>query len=165
MGRLADFSHPETAANAGRSGTWRQEVAKMRARIEKERTPAGKEALAIKTGAGGIVDAEFIAQTLCLAHGWQEPNTLRALVRARDNGALSAADADVLIENYRKLRRVEAILRRWSYEGETELPDEAAPMYRVAIRCGFTNAGEFQQAVARYRECIRRVYGSVMTSN
>ena len=36
----------------------------MRQRIEKERTPPGKEALAIKTGRGGLMDVEFIAQTL-----------------------------------------------------------------------------------------------------
>ena len=58
----------------------------MRARIEKERTPPGQDALAIKTGAGGLMDAEFLAQTVCLAQGWQEPNTLRALERARDSG-------------------------------------------------------------------------------
>lgn len=165
IGRLADFSQPATAATAGRAPGWRAEVVKMRVRIEKERTPAGKEALAIKTGAGGIVDAEFIAQTLCLAQGWQEPNTLQALVRARDRGALPAAEGEALIANYRKLRRVEAILRRWSYEGETELPDEPAPLHRVAIRCGFTNAADFQGAVARYRECIRGVYAKVMTNH
>ncbi len=53
-------------------------------RIEKERTPAGKDDLAIKTGKGGLMDAEFIAQTLCLENGWQEANTLRALERGRE---------------------------------------------------------------------------------
>ena len=56
----------------------------MRLRIEKERTPQGQDDLAIKTGKGGLMDAEFIAQALCLENGWQEANTLRALERARD---------------------------------------------------------------------------------
>jgi glutamate-ammonia-ligase adenylyltransferase len=161
-GELADFSHPATAAAPARDQNWRAEIAKMRRRIEKERTPAGQDALAIKTGVGGLMDAEFIAQTLCLEHGWHEPNTLRALQRARQRGALPATDADRLIENHRRLRRVEGILRRWSYEGETELPVDPAPLYRVAVRCGFTNADDFLQAVARYRANIRAVYRQVM---
>ena len=41
---------------------WKKEIAHMRSASKKERTPPGKEALAIKTGAGGLIDAEFIAQ-------------------------------------------------------------------------------------------------------
>ena len=140
------------------SPKWKREIHRMRERIEKERTPSGQDALAIKTGAGGLMDAEFLAQTFCLAHGWQEPNTLRALERARDAGALKPGDADKLIEGYRRLRRVEGILRRWSFEGETVLPDEDAPFYRVSIRCGFSSAKEFRGALARWRRDIRAVY-------
>ena len=130
----------------------------MRLRIEKERTPASKQSLAIKTGAGGLMDAEFIAQTLCLANGWQEANTLKALERARDSNALPNNDAEPLIENYRKLRRIEGILRRWSFEGETLLPADPAPLYRVAIRCGFRTAEAFMKAVEDYRKAIRGIY-------
>jgi glutamate-ammonia-ligase adenylyltransferase len=156
-GELTDFRNPGAAA-AGRDPNWKQEIAKMRLRIERERTPAGQETLAIKTGAGGLVDAEFIAQALCLAQGWREPNTLRALELARQQGVLPKDQADSLITNYRRLRRVESILRRWSYVGETTLPDDPAPLYRVSVRCGFTNAADFMRAVGRYRQCIREVY-------
>ena len=142
---------------------WRGAIARMRQRIETERTAAGQEALAIKTGAGGLMDAEFIAQTLALAHGWQEANTLRALLHAREENALALADADLLIENYRQLRRVEGILRRWSFEGETVLPLDPAPFYRVAVRCGFTTAETFRAAIATYRRAIRLVYKKVFT--
>jgi len=56
------------------------------------------------------------------------------------------------------LRRVEGILRRWSYEGETVLPDDAAPYYRVSVRCGFPSPGEFGKALAKWRKAIREVY-------
>src|SRR5262249_29659574 len=82
----------------------KEEIGRMRARIEKERTPAGKGELAIKTGAGGLIDAEFIAQALCLENGWNEPNTLRALQTAQSQAALPGDDAASLIDNYRKLR-------------------------------------------------------------
>jgi len=128
----------------------------MRIRIEKERTPAGKDDLAIKTGRGGLMDAEFIAQALCLEHGWQEAHTLKALERAHDMKVLP--DGEKLLENYRPLRRVEGILRRWSYEGETVLPDDPEPYYRVSVRCGFSTPEAFRVAMAQWRAAVREVY-------
>jgi glutamate-ammonia-ligase adenylyltransferase len=139
---------------------WKQRIHEMRMRIEKERTPVGQDELAIKTGRGGLVDAEFIAQALCLEHGWHEPHTLRALERGRDAGVLP--DAIALIANYRQLRRVEGILRRWSYEGETLLPDEPEPYYRVAVRCGFNTAEKFYAALAGWRQGVRNGYERVL---
>jgi glutamate-ammonia-ligase adenylyltransferase len=152
---LTNFKQP-TIPLAAFTPDWKQKIHQMRLRIEKERTPRGKDELAIKTGKGGLMDAEFIAQTLCLQNGWQEPNTLRALERGRAGKVLPRADN--LIENYRHLRRVEGILRRWSYEGETVLPDDPAPYYRVSVRCGFENAEAFRQAIAQCRREIREIY-------
>lgn len=147
---------PQGGGLAAYSPDWKQTIHQMRLRIEKERTPAGQDDLAIKTGKGGLVDAEFIAQGLCLEHGWPEANTVRALERARLAGLLP--NADKLIENYRRLRRVEGILRRWSYEGETVLPDDPAPYYRVSVRCGFPTPEAFRDALASWRAAIREVY-------
>jgi len=152
---LTDFRRPSLPL-AAYAPDWKQKINQMRMRIEKERTPPGKDGLAIKTGMGGLMDAEFIAQTLCLDNGWQEANTLRALERGRAVGVLP--DADKLIENYRQLRRVEGILRRWSYEGETVLPDDPAPYYRVSIRCGFATPEAFREAQGDWRRAIREVY-------
>ena len=137
---------------------WKQQVHRMRMRIEKERTPPGKDALAFKTGSGGLIDPEFMAQALCLERGWQEASTLRVLERAQAEQALDPAEAVKLLESYRQLRRMEAILRRWSYEGEALLPEDPAPMYRVAVRCGWRNAEEFTRALAGWRRSIREVY-------
>ncbi len=82
---LTSFRHPAQPL-AAHAADWKQKIHQMRMRIEKERTPAGKDDLAIKTGKGGLMDAEFIAQTLCLEQGWQEANTLRALERGRAEG-------------------------------------------------------------------------------
>jgi glutamate-ammonia-ligase adenylyltransferase len=154
-GALTNFSRPSLPL-AAYTLDWKRKIHRMRMRIEKERTPRGKDDLAIKTGSGGLMDAEFIAQSLCLELGWQEANTLRALERGRDSKVLP--DAKLLIENYRQLRRVEGILRRWSYEGETVLPDDAAPYYRVSVRCGFASPEAFRKAMADCRCAIRSVY-------
>jgi glutamate-ammonia-ligase adenylyltransferase len=155
---LTNFRHPANHP-AAYTDDWREKIHHMRMRIERERTPRGKDDLAIKTGRGGLMDAEFIAQALCLENVWQEPNTLRALERAREAGVL--AEADELIKNYRQLRQVEGILRRWSYEGETVLPDDPAPYYRVSVRCGFESPEAFRTAVAKYRDGIRKAYECV----
>lgn len=152
---LTNFKTP-SAPVAAFTPDWKEQVYHMRMRIEKERTPSGKDRLAIKTGSGGLVDAEFVAQALCLEHGWHEPNTLHALERAQAAGVLP--DAEALIANYRQLRRIEGILRRWSYEGETVLPDDPAPFYRVATRCGFSGSDQFAEAVADYRRSMRQAY-------
>ena len=152
---LTNFQHPALPL-AAYAPDWKQKIHQMRMRIEKERTPVGKDDLAIKTGTGGLMDAEFIAQTLCLDNGWQEANTLRALERGR--AATVLPDADKLIVNYRQLRRVEGILRRWSYEGETVLPDDPAPYCRVSVRCGFATPDAFREALAGWRRAIREVY-------
>ena len=159
---------------------WKKQIHQMRMRIEKERTPQGQDDLAIKTGKGGLMDAEFIAQALCLENGWQEANTLRVLERAREAVGVQSLDCipakgtlkrellplkrgdfEKLLENYRHLRRVEGILRRWSYEGETVLPDDPAPYYRVSVRCGFSTPEEFGKALAKWRKAIREVYAKV----
>jgi glutamate-ammonia-ligase adenylyltransferase len=192
----------ETSTQSGRRGTppsetkktaalpvcfapdWKGQIHQMRMRIEKERTPHGQDELAIKTGKGGLMDAEFIAQTLCLENGWQEANTLRALERGRDavgvqpSGCvpvkgtlkrelqpLTRGDFEKLLENYRHLRRVEGILRRWSYEGETVLPDDTPAYYRVSVRCGFETPQEFEKALAKWRRAIREVYKKVFVTS
>ena len=155
---LTNFARPSLPLIAYQPD-WKSRINQMRMRIEKERTPAGKDSLAIKTGSGGLVDAEFIAQALCLEHGWQEANTVNALEKSR--GASVLPDPHKLIDNYRRLRRVEGILRRWSYEGETVLPDEPAPYYRVSVRCGFPTPEAFREVLAMWRRSIREVYQKV----
>jgi hypothetical protein len=49
-------------------------------------------------------------------------------------------------------------LRRWSYEGETVLPDEPEPFYRVAVRCGFSTPERFREALAGWRLAAREAY-------
>ncbi|MCS7091292.1 MAG: bifunctional [glutamate--ammonia ligase]-adenylyl-L-tyrosine phosphorylase/[glutamate--ammonia-ligase] adenylyltransferase [Verrucomicrobiota bacterium] len=135
---------------------WRRQMHHMRLRIQQERTPPGQDDLAIKTGRGGLMDAEFVAQMFCLQEGWHEPNTVSALNRAVQAGRLPLGT--VLLENYRRLRRVEGVLRRWSYEGESILPVDPAAYRRVSIRCGFASPEAFREALAQWRQAIRRVY-------
>lgn len=156
--KLTDWSNPPKRswipALVSFSPEWKQRIHEMRIRVEKERTPPGRDALAIKTGSGGLMDAEFMAQASCLENGWHEPNTLAVLERGRDQ----IPNVKSLLESYRQLRRLEGVLRRWSYEGETVLPHDPAAYYRVAIRCGFDSAEAFRTALAEWRKVIRSSY-------
>jgi len=155
--RLTDFSTPPPSF-AAFTPDWPSQIHRMRLRIEKERTPPGQDELAIKTGRGGLMDAEFIAQTLCLRHGWRQPNTLAALAQAASAGALPAPDAAALAGNYRKLMQIERILRRWSFQAESLLPADPAAYYRVAVRCGFPHSEAFRASVAAVRAATRAAY-------
>jgi glutamate-ammonia-ligase adenylyltransferase len=160
-GVMANFSPQNVAAKAmpmAYTPGWRREIDQMRQRIAAERTPPGQDHLAIKTGTGGLIDVEFLAQAICLGQGWREPNTLRALRRAREAGLLAKREGESLLRHYGQLRRIEGILRRWSFEGETVLPDEEAPYLRVAVRCGFGDAKQFREALRETRSAIRAVY-------
>lgn len=74
----------------------RADARAMRALMDKERPARGVWDL--KLAPGGMVDIEFIAQTLSLVTGpkAQAPGTQRALERLRDEGALTTADHDDL---------------------------------------------------------------------
>ena len=106
------------------------------------------------------MDVGFTAQALCLEHGWHEPNTLQAVARAMSENKIPKRTGAILSDNYRKLIQIERILRRWSFEPETILPDDPAPFYRVAVRCGFKEGTDFAQAVASYRGAIREAYSA-----
>ncbi|MGA3180356.1 MAG: bifunctional [glutamate--ammonia ligase]-adenylyl-L-tyrosine phosphorylase/[glutamate--ammonia-ligase] adenylyltransferase [Verrucomicrobiota bacterium] len=149
---------------AAYSPDWKAQIARMRERTLQERTPPGREALAIKTGAGGLMDAEFLAQTFCLTGGWLEPNTGKALRRAVEEGLLAPAAGQSLLRSYARLRRVEGILRLWSCEGESELPDEEEALQRVATRCGFESAARYMKELKEIRADIRAAFQAVFAA-
>jgi glutamate-ammonia-ligase adenylyltransferase len=174
-GGLANFTPENVAAGFPLAGAspaaprglaayapdWKAEIARMRERTRRERTPPGRESLAIKTGEGGLMDAEFLAQTFCLTKGWLEPNTDQALRRGVEEGLLAPAIGQALLRSYARLRRVEGILRLWSCEGECELPDDPEALRRVATRCGFGSSDEFMKELMGIRADIRAAYAAV----
>lgn len=76
------------------------DAADMRARLEQEK--GSTDLWNLKRVPGGLVDLEFIAQTLRLINDWREPairlrNTEAALLSAATHGLLSIAHRDVLL--------------------------------------------------------------------
>ncbi|MFQ5431692.1 MAG: DUF294 nucleotidyltransferase-like domain-containing protein [Nitrospinota bacterium] len=101
---------------------------KMKGKIEKEKIKNYKK-ISIKYGSGGIVDIEFLAQKLKLAHGAaarhiRDYNTLEMLEAVEMEG-WGVDDPAALIDAYKLLRVVETHIRMETGRGAETLPDKA----------------------------------------
>jgi glutamate-ammonia-ligase adenylyltransferase len=145
----------------------------MRHRMEVERARTADKGAHVKLGSGGIVDIEFLVQYLQLTHGrirrhLHTPNTLEALRLLAREDLLSRADADVLEESYRFLRRVENRLRIVADLSVNSLPAAPAKLEKLARRMGYRprpEAGareQFLEDFAAHTGRVRAIYHRVL---
>ena len=79
-----------------------REIRRMKARIERERIPPGEDPeFHLKLGRGSLSDVEWTVQLLQLRTGIRAPSTMGALDALEADGAVAAADAEVLRAAYR----------------------------------------------------------------
>jgi glutamate-ammonia-ligase adenylyltransferase len=139
-------------------------IRRMKARIERERIPAGEDPLFhLKLGRGSLSDVEWTVQLLQLEHGIAEAGTLPALRRLVAAGCLDAGEGAVLGEAYRFLS---ATRNRWhlvgnfiagaggivSTSGSDSLPADRDHLSRLSRSLG-TTPTELREA---YRRVTRR---------
>jgi glutamate-ammonia-ligase adenylyltransferase len=141
-----------------------REIRRMKARIERERIPAGDDPqFHLKLGRGSLSDVEWTAQLLQLRHGVASPGTMAALHRLEAAGAIGAADAAVLGDAYRFCERTR---NRWylvkGAPGDA-LPAQAEQLARLARSCDTTPAElreAYRRVTRRARQVVeRRFYG------
>ncbi|MFI5340205.1 MAG: bifunctional [glutamate--ammonia ligase]-adenylyl-L-tyrosine phosphorylase/[glutamate--ammonia-ligase] adenylyltransferase [Candidatus Methylomirabilales bacterium] len=152
-----------------------QRIQAMRHRMEVERIGTGTKGAHVKLGSGGIVDIEFLVQYLQLRHGrshagLRTPNTLEALGTLAVEGWLPAAEATVLEESYRFLRRVENRLRIVADLSVNTLPAAPAKLEKLAKRMGYRPRPEvgareqfledYTAHTVRVRAIYNRVFGA-----
>src|SRR5690606_24113075 len=88
-----------------------REIRMVKARMERERIPAGEDPrFHMKLGRGGLADIELTVQLLQLSHGVRAAGTEAALDALADHGALPRRDATVLGDAY---RYCETVRSRW----------------------------------------------------
>ncbi len=122
----------------------RRDVAEMRGKIEAEHP--GRDPWEVKYRRGGLIDIEFIAQTLQLRHAAEipevlDPNTAGALRRLAAAGVLDPGWADELIAALHLWQRVQAYLRL-TLDGKFD-PDAApAPLRDGLARFAFPDEPE-----------------------
>jgi glutamate-ammonia-ligase adenylyltransferase len=136
------------------------EVWEMRRRLE-----GTAEAGDFKRGSGGLVDLEFLAQYLALAHGWRVPAvrltgteaTFQAAAAAR---VLPAAEAHKAVEAHRFLRRLEMRARVLEGRPVKTLPADPAALDSLARRMGLASGAklksEFETHTAAARALLER---------
>jgi glutamate-ammonia-ligase adenylyltransferase len=147
------------------------EIRRMRERMESELAREATRGKNPKTGRGGLVDVEFAAQFLQLAHGHEHPeirtgSTPAALAALRAAGLLREADHEVLSRGYDFLRRVELRLRIVHDFGVDHLPDSGPALEQLARRLGYFGedpgarfVAEYARVTAAVRQAFERVVG------
>ncbi|HET7754316.1 MAG TPA: bifunctional [glutamate--ammonia ligase]-adenylyl-L-tyrosine phosphorylase/[glutamate--ammonia-ligase] adenylyltransferase, partial [Anaeromyxobacteraceae bacterium] len=147
------------------------EVRRMRERIESE---VGREAARgknPKSGRGGLVDVEFAAQFLQLAHGWahpaiRTPSTPAALERLHEAGILREAQHAALARGYEFLRRLELRLRIVHDYTIDHLPQAPRPLAQLARRLGYGGDNPAARLMAEYgrvTEDVRAAFEAVVS--
>jgi glutamate-ammonia-ligase adenylyltransferase len=144
------------------------EIYRLRGRMETEIAREGGEHFNIKTGRGGMVDVEFLAQYLQLRYGAERPalrrtNTLDTLKALREEKLLDEADFSVLDNGYRFLRRLENRLRLVHDQSINELSGDRGYLVKLARRLGYPDRPirpdeAFLQDYRNVTEKIRTVF-------
>jgi glutamate-ammonia-ligase adenylyltransferase len=144
-----------------------KEIRKMRHRIETERGDQKHVELEFKTGPGGLIDVEFLVQTLQLRHGHahaqlRTAHTLAALNRLASLGLLDEEETSELRHHYLFLRRIESTLRRVDNKSVSKIPPDELEQTRLAKRLGFGSRDPFFAGYKRATRQIRALYGKLM---
>jgi glutamate-ammonia-ligase adenylyltransferase len=122
----------------------------------------------LKFAAGGLVDIEFIAQYLQLAHAAQTPeildtSTVHALDKAWRLGVLATEDAEVLrgaVRLYQDLTQLLRLCLPGPFDPKSADPRLAALLARAADVPDLTTLDAFvAETEARVRQCFTRILG------
>ena len=127
----------------------------------------------VKSGYGGLVDIEFVVQTLQLVHGGEAPsvrvqNTPLAIERLHDIGVLTEAQRNGLAEAYLFLRRVENALRIVHDRALDALPKNRAELAQLARRLGYVETegvsivDAFLQDYGKWTETTRALFNQIL---
>jgi glutamate-ammonia-ligase adenylyltransferase len=159
----------EAAQTAAYLTEWRSEdfdaVRQMRARLEAA-VPAGN----LKRGPGGLVDIEFLVQTLQLRYGSEcpsvrVPGTLAAIEALHAARLLPDEDHDFLRESFRFLRTLQARMRLWSTTARDTLPDDPRELAKLARLLEYENPEQLLHDCHYYlTENRRRFEGMIAAS-
>ena len=129
----------------------------MLERIRRERG-SGSDFLDLKTGTGGMIEAEFLVQALQMRSGTWEPNWQRALIGLREIKMVSDRDASNATQSYEVLRRAERALRRFENKNVSTLPSAPEEQEKLAKRLGYKDADLFANQYRAARETIHALY-------
>jgi glutamate-ammonia-ligase adenylyltransferase len=119
---------------------------------------------------GGLIDVEFVAQALQLAHGAAHPaligtNTEAALAAAAEAGVLSPGDAEVLVPAIRLYHDLTQVIRL-AIDGPFRPADAPRGVVQLVVRAGAAPTiealkAQLEETEASVREVFERIVGPV----
>ncbi len=150
--------------------TWRREIRRMKARIERERIPPGEDPrFHLKLGRGSLSDVEFTVQLEQLAHGAlhdaaRDPSTSGALAALVELGAIDAKDAKQLLEAYRLCERARNYRYLLTGTPSDALPTDGDEAEKLARMLGYNEhpqqslRDDYRRVTRRARAVVERVF-------
>ena len=149
---------------------WRREIRRMKARIERERVPAGEDPrFHLKLGRGSLSDVEFTVQLLQLEHGGtnpsvRDPSTLRALAALARGGYIARDDAEHLAAAYVLCERARSARYLLTGMPSDALPVDGDESVKLGRMLGYeerpsqTLREEYRRLTRRARSVVERVF-------
>jgi glutamate-ammonia-ligase adenylyltransferase len=153
-------------------GVWRQagqhsdlpaRIDNMLERIRRDRG-SGLDFLDLKTGRGGIIEAEFLVQALQMRENMWEQNFERAIDRLHRHGHMTDSEVANLKSAYGLLRRCELVLRRFDNRSVSTLPDDPVEQRKFAVRLGYNEFDAFRHDYINARDAIHALYEHHITA-
>ena len=129
----------------------------MLERIRRERG-SGSDFLDLKTGCGGIIEAEFLVQALQMRENMWEPNWDGAVSGLCGRRLFNDAEARQLRQSYQLLRRCESGLRRYENKAVSSLPADRDEQQKLAIRLGHDSFESFRRGYVDARDAVHALY-------
>jgi len=150
----------------------RQEIHRLRMRMENELAREKDGNYNIKTGRGGMVDVEFAVQYLQLREGCRSPelrtpSTVVALKEISTLGLLPDGSAQTLLTGYKFLRKLENRLRIINDYSTNDLSGSRAYLNKLARRLGYDpklkNPGaalicDYEETTGKIRDVFDRLF-------
>ncbi len=151
----------ETLARRRDPARLKRDIAAMRSLIAREKGEGGP--FDLKLAPGGLLDVEFAAQYLILAHAHDEPamltfETRAALAAATRAGFLSAGDGERLAQAHRLLTAVTQTLRLTLPDGADPAEAAAGVRRRIAQAAGSPDFAHLSAALAETRDTARAIF-------
>src|SRR5438309_2119601 len=129
----------------------------MLERIRRERG-SRSDFLDLKTGSGGIIEAEFLVQALQIRENIWEQNWERAADGLHEHGHLNSGEVAKLKSSYAFLRRCELVLRRYDDRGGSKLPSDPDEQRKFGMRLGYHEFDAFRRDYLDGRDAIHALY-------
>jgi glutamine synthetase adenylyltransferase len=134
----------------------------MLERIRRDRG-SGSDFHDLKTGRGGIIEAEFLVQALQMRENVWEQNWERAVDRLHEHAQFDDSETERLKNAYALLRRCELVLRRHDNRSVSSLPSDPPEQRKFIVRLGYEDVDTFRRDYVSAREAIHSFYQRLVT--